>query len=139
MYADTSIVLKLLVREADSDSCAKRMEGSFVISSELTRVEVLSALLRKERDGYINEAERGKAWMVFRSMIASGQLSLEPLGGIILERAQDMLWGLERRIPIRTLDSLHLATAASTVSGPVYTADRRMRDAARLLGLDVIE
>lgn len=139
MYIDTSILVKLLVLEPDSEVCARKMKGASLISSELSRVEVLSTLMRKEREGAITAGERERAWLEFGAILVAGDVTLEPLGQKIVQRAQELLFALELRVPIRTLDALHLATAASGVAVPVFTADRRMAEAAKLLGLAVID
>ncbi|HEX3728474.1 MAG TPA: type II toxin-antitoxin system VapC family toxin [Opitutaceae bacterium] len=138
MYVDTSILVKLLVFESDSDDCARKMRGAALVSSELIRVEVLSTLLRKEREGTITTARRESAWKEFGSILVRGDLTLEPLGRTIVQRAQELLFGLELRVPIRILDALHLATALSAIAGPIFTADRRMREAAALLGMSTV-
>jgi predicted nucleic acid-binding protein len=42
-------------------------------------------------------------------------------------------------VPLRTLDAIHLATYESVVTGPIFTKDKRMRAAARLLGFATVE
>jgi hypothetical protein len=39
---------------------------------------------------------------------------------------------------LRTLDAIHLATYLSTIAGPLYTDDRRMRDAALFLEIPLV-
>ena len=42
-------------------------------------------------------------------------------------------------VPLRTLDAIHLATYLSVITGPLFTKDARMRDAARLLEIPLVE
>jgi hypothetical protein len=58
MYLDTAILVKLLVREPDSDFYVSLVDGQPVWSSQLVLVECFSALLRKERERAITRAHR---------------------------------------------------------------------------------
>ena len=58
MYLDTAIMVKLLVREADSEWFDAALVGHHLESSELAWAEVRSALLSKERAGHISSRER---------------------------------------------------------------------------------
>jgi predicted nucleic acid-binding protein len=42
-------------------------------------------------------------------------------------------------VPLRTLDAIHLATFQSVVAGPIFTKDKRMLAAAKLLGFATLE
>ena len=39
---------------------------------------------------------------------------------------------------LRTLDAIHLATYLSVITGPFFTKDQRLRDAARLLEIPLV-
>src|SRR5437868_12907238 len=54
MYLDSSIIVKLLVREADSDYFNSTLPGQALDSSELCLTEVYSAILSKEAAGGIS-------------------------------------------------------------------------------------
>lgn len=58
MYLDSAIVVKLIVREADSDWFAHVLKGHSFDTSELALMEVQAALLFKERAGDITARER---------------------------------------------------------------------------------
>jgi predicted nucleic acid-binding protein len=53
VYLDTAVLVKLLVREPDSDFYARTVEGQIVWSSQIVLTECFSALLRKERERQI--------------------------------------------------------------------------------------
>ena len=40
---------------------------------------------------------------------------------------------------LRTLDAIHLATYDSVITGPIFTKDKRMIAAAKLLGFATLE
>jgi predicted nucleic acid-binding protein len=59
---------------------------------------------------------------------------LIPLDGLIVREAAEIMAKVHPRVPLRTLDALHLATFAGIESGPLFSLDRRMVEAARMLG-----
>jgi predicted nucleic acid-binding protein len=139
MYLDSCVLAKLLVPEPDSEACEKKVAGSVLVSSELAYGEVYSALLRKEREGHINPAQRESAWAEFERLIAGQSVYLATLDGVIVRKAREVMFDVHPHVPLRTLDALHLATFLSVFGGPFFTTDRRLRDAARLLEIPLVE
>ena len=74
MYLDSAIIVKLLVREADSAWFNEALARERFESSELAICEVRSALLAKERAGHITSRERVMAAEKFFSMVPSDAL-----------------------------------------------------------------
>lgn len=135
MYLDTAILVKLLVREADSSFYAGLVDGELMWSSELILTECYAALLRKERDKTIGRLHRQRAWERVRGHVAEHRLNLVPLGVDLLERANGILEACHPQVALRSLDALHLASAERCQSWPVCSNDTRVRLAARRLGL----
>lgn len=135
MYLDACVLVKLFVREPDSEACAMTAAGSPLVSSELAYAEMASSLLRKERSGHITQAERERSWLEFERALKDETLWLAPLDGAIVRQAQSVMLQLHQRVPLRTLDALHLATYLSIVSGPLFTKDAQMMAAAKFLEL----
>ena len=133
MYLDTCILTKLFVPEVDSEAYATRTEESVLVTSELAYAEIYSSFLRKERLGEITRVQRETAWARFERQIQVRSLYLAPLNGAIVRKARDLMHDVHPHVPLRTLDSIHLATYLSVLSGPFLTNDRRMREAATLL------
>ncbi|MEP6664421.1 MAG: type II toxin-antitoxin system VapC family toxin, partial [Verrucomicrobiota bacterium] len=69
MYLDSAIIVKLLVREPESDWFARNLSGHSFDTSELALAEVCAALLFKKRGGDIKSVEREKATEKFFSMV----------------------------------------------------------------------
>ena len=137
MYLDTAIIIKLLVAEPDSDFFQNALQGELLSSSELALTEVWSALLAKERNKAISAQQRAEAWRVFNERVQSKQLLLHPLNSVVLKKAN---WVLERchpAVPLRALDAIHTAACDLSQDFPLCTTDRRMRDAAGVLGIPV--
>jgi predicted nucleic acid-binding protein len=137
MYLDTSIIVKLLVPEADSDFFEANLVGESLSSSELASTEVWSALLAKERTGHIKRKDRQKAWQTFEGWVESEQIRLHKLNTVALKRASRILETVHPQVPLRTLDAIHAAACDLSQDFPLCTNDRRMRDAAKLLRIPV--
>lgn len=135
MYLDSAIIVKLLVREADSDWFARRLSGHSFDTSELALMEVCAALLFKERDNNITEQERVQATEKLFEMVDGELLWLHPMNRQVLDRARAIQLACHPRIPLRTLDALHVATCDLHQCGSLATTDRRMRAACSQLGI----
>lgn len=133
MYLDTSIVVKLYTREPDSAECERIISGHRILSSELLYTELWSALLAKERTGALSPDDRQRVWQLFEIHLLDEVVELVDLDGEVLREAAEMIARVHPQVPLRTLDAIHLATYAGLDAGPLFTADRRMIDAARLL------
>jgi predicted nucleic acid-binding protein len=129
MYLDTAIIVKLLVREADSEWFGRQLSGHSFVSSELALTEVCAALLFKERAGDITPPERESAMANFFPMVESELIVLFPLNRRVLERARAIQVACHPRVPLRTLDALHVASCDLHRSGMMSATDRRIRAA----------
>ena len=133
MYLDTSVFVKLYTREPDSAECERVVAGHKIVSSELLYSELWSALLAKERAGSLTPESRQRVWEIFESHLLDDVVELIELNGHVVREAAEMIARVHPQVPLRTLDAIHLATFAGLDSGPLFTGDRRMIDAARLL------
>lgn len=138
MYLDSAIIVKLLVREADSDWFSHNLAGHSFETSELALAEVRSALLAKERAGHITSRERVRAAEKFLSMVEDDLIRLFPLNRSVLDRASAMQLACHPKIPLRTLDALHVATCDLHHSGTLSTTDGRMRSACEQFAIALI-
>jgi len=137
MYLDTAILVKLLTVEPDSEFFQSALAGELISTSELAVTEVWSALLAKERKKLIGAKQRAAAWRVFNERVQQRQLTLHPLNGIVLRKANHILERCHPAVPLRTLDAIHTAACDLSQDFPLCTTDRRMRDAAQAVGLPV--
>jgi predicted nucleic acid-binding protein len=134
MYLDSAILVKLLVREADSLFYADLVDGQIAWSAELAMSECFSALLRKEREGAITARQRKAAWKQLEDDIEHHRLNLVGTSRPVLEQANAIMAACHPDVPLRSFDAIHLAAAAQCVSWPLCTSDIRMRTAAARLG-----
>ena len=137
MYLDSCIIVKLLAPEPDSATFERALRGQPLTTSELAFAEVSSALLARERAGGLGGQDRERAWQQFRRWIEHEEIALAPLDSAVLRKAQRFLEQCHPKVPLRTLDAIHLATADMVMEGPLCTTDRRLREAATQLGLEV--
>ncbi|HSH94926.1 MAG TPA: type II toxin-antitoxin system VapC family toxin [Roseimicrobium sp.] len=137
MYLDSSIIVKLLVAEPDSEFFVRALEGQPLVTSELARTEVFSALLARERAGKISATERQMAWSELQTRIESGEVKVESLNSVVLRKATHCLDRCHPDVPLRTLDAIHLATADLCQDFPLASTDVRMRAAAVRMGIAV--
>ena len=138
MYLDSAIIVKVLVLEADSAWFNRRLSGQSFESSELALTEVCSALLAKERAEDITLRERITATKDFFSMIESDLIRLFPLNRTVLERARAIQLACHPRIPLRTLDALHVATCDLHHCGKMSATDARMRAACEQFAIALV-
>ena len=138
VYLDTAIILKLLVREPDSEWFDTALRGQHFESSELALAEVRSALLAKERAGYVSSGERVRASEKFIEMTQEDIVRLLPLNRLVLERAGAIQLACHPRIPLRTLDALHVASCDLNRCGTLSTTDARMRAACEQLAIALL-
>lgn len=135
MYCDSAILVKLLCPEPDSVFFEQHLVGRPLASSELARTEVFSALATKLRSGQLKPADRARAWDCFVRWLDDGTVDLHPLGSKVLHRAVHVIGRCEPGVPLRTLDAIHVATCDLDHDYPLAATDRRLRAAARHLGI----
>lgn len=135
-YADTSILVKRYVREPGSADAGRLTSAHEVVTSRLAHVEVVSALYGKHRGGTL--APRSLTAAVARFEEERRWWTLVELVPLVLARAEDII----RRIPVRTADAIHIASAlffqeAVGIAVPFLTSDARQRRSAEKAGLRV--
>ena len=134
MYLDSCILVKLLIREPDSEFYGQWVDGHPVSSSLLAYTEVWSALLVRERAQLIGTRLRLEAWQRFEDQMQTQMIDLSPVSEAIVRRAHWILDRVHPKVPLRSLDALHLATADQLQDWPLVTSDQRLREAALHLG-----
>jgi predicted nucleic acid-binding protein len=117
MYVDTSVVVKLYIKEPDSEACEATVAGTTLVSSRLLYCEFRTALLGKVSRGIISTDLRAEAWQEFEKDVAAQKIRLISLNDLLLRDAADLLSDLYPNAPLGTLDALHLATYLSIETG----------------------
>ena len=137
VYADTSVLVKLFVREESSDATREMLQGAQVMGTGLlTRAELGAALARGAQRGYLSTEEaleaRRRLEMVWGSWV---HIAMDE--GVV-SRAEAMAW----EYGLRGYDAVHLAAARiwqEEVEQPIILAtfDSELWEAAQLVGLAV--
>ena len=136
-YFDTSALAKRYIRERGSLGLQRLLKKYKVLSSALMPIELLSALTRRhtqkqllarDYNAVLSQIEKDRAFW-----------ELIEMAPVVLARAQETVLNLR----VRTLDAIHLASAAifqDSVGRPVpfVTSDERQLDAAQKYRLEVI-
>ncbi len=122
-YLDSSAIVKLVVREPESDALRRYLRRRTpLVSSALARTEVLRSLLPIGADAL----DAGRRVLARIDLV---RVSDRVLGGA----------GVLLPTTLRSLDSVHLATAARIAEDlrEIVTYDARLAAAARRLGYRV--
>jgi predicted nucleic acid-binding protein len=122
-YVDASAIVKLAVREPQSDALRKYLRRRrSLISSALARTEVLRALLPGGEPA-----------------LAAGRRVLDRIDLVHVNHRVLNLASTLLPLEVRSLDAIHLATATRLGAdlGDIVTYDERMAAAARSMGYRV--
>ncbi|MBI3878095.1 MAG: type II toxin-antitoxin system VapC family toxin [Verrucomicrobia bacterium] len=138
-YWDTSALAKLYTEEADSaDFEAKAAElNATLTTARVTVWEFRRVALRKETAGAIQANGAETVWQELEADIASGWLGIvEPTAQLAEEfdRVMSTCYRHTPPMPVRTMDALHLAAARVAGETEMVATDKKLREAAALLG-----
>ncbi len=136
IYVDTSVLAAYYCPEPLSQEAERIVKSRPSPSiSDLTEVELVSAISRKVRTGELDAAEAERIAAEFFAHL-EGNLYRR----LALERRHYLMareWIGRFRTPLRTLDALHLAVAASARLR-LITSDQGLADAGDTLGQDLM-
>lgn len=138
MYLDTSALVPLYLPEADSEHCEQIVAGAQgIFASELCRAELMSALLAKQKNGLLDAEQQRRIVAQFERHCDEGAVRLIAFDRNTVREATDLMQQVAPGVLLRTLDAIHLATYLNVDAGPLFTRDKRMREAGRKLGLNL--
>jgi predicted nucleic acid-binding protein len=122
-YMDSSAIVKLVVREAESAALRRHLrQRRSLVSSALARTEVLRALLPGGEAALV----RGRQVLATIGLVRINERILNVAGALLPAE-------------LRSLDAIHLATATQLGGdvSQVVTYDERLANAAKGLGFKV--
>ena len=137
LYFDTSFHAPLVLPESTSDKIAafvRRLPVEELTVSHWTRVEFSSLIARDVRMSVLNAAAGARADARFEAMVDASF-------AVLLPNADD--FGLAKRYlgkfntGLRAGDALHLAIAGNRQAAAIYSLDKGLLMAGRLLDLPV--
>ena len=140
-YWDTSTLAKLYLPEADSpDFELKAGTEPTIVTVYLALNEMRRVAFRKESDGLIPTNTAESVLSQLEQDISAGEIRIVEHGAAVEAEFNVILAACFRRvpvIPVRTFDALHLAAARVAGETELVATDKRMRDAAKLLGFSL--
>jgi predicted nucleic acid-binding protein len=140
-YWDTACLVKLYVSEHNSAVFNTHLlSGASVITSGIARLEFWATVRRKEAAGDVHAGGARAALAALDSDIAAGQIRILAMDSSIVSKFEAVVERCHGQTPailLRTLDAVHLATAVISGENQLVATDRRLRDAAILVGLNL--
>lgn len=124
VYLDSSAIVKLAVREPESDALRRYLSARRPrVSSAVARTEVMRALLQQGASA----RQAGRRVLAHLDLLRVDNRVLDLAGGLL-------------PFELCTLDAIHLATAQRLGAdlGRLCTYDARLRAAAEALGIAVV-
>ena len=137
VYAESSAVLRWLLGAADAPVLQDLLANArVVVTSSLTSTEVARTLRRLVATGVMQPQAGDASWVRYSAAIAHWHCY--GVTDAVLARASQPF----PREPVRTLDAIHLATAAffalELTAPTVLSVDHQLRANAQALGLSVM-
>ncbi len=134
IYVDTSVLAAYYCPEPLSEKAEGviRAEPAPAVS-DLTEVELISALSRKTREGELSKRDAARIAAQFATHLDEKLYTRLPIERRHYQMAKEWI-GLFA-MSLRTLDALHLAAAISA-GARLVTSDRRLAGSAKKLGID---
>lgn len=134
LYFDTSALLPYYRAEPATEPIQVFLQKTRppVLISDLTRVEMASAIARWVRMNEIDEVQALMLENTIADDIGAGLFIVRPLTAAHYQQAEK--WLALRKTALRTLDALHLACCRTSRS-KLITCDEIMHQAAQAFGL----
>lgn len=128
-YFDTSVVAAYYCPEPGSPAAEKTiLHSKHPAISDLTELELASAVSRKIREKSIRRDDGGKIIALFEAHVSQGLYEKISVGPEHFQIAK--AWIAQFSTPLRTLDALHLAIA-NMQKAHFFTSDLLLAKAAR--------
>jgi len=138
IYFDTSALAKWYLKEDRSDDVERYIqEHGPVDISELTVVEMRCLLARRRHERSIDTQTEMRVFVSFEEDIRQKYLICHPYPSDMGLGAVNLISALSR-LPLRTLDVLHLLIAKEIQAEILATADKVMAGGARAIGILVV-
>ncbi|MCZ7625708.1 MAG: hypothetical protein C3F12_05260 [Candidatus Methylomirabilota bacterium] len=139
LFVDTSALVKFYYPEPDSDRIeALLLRAERIYITNLTVVEMASALSKKVRMGDIQKEQETVVWNTFLDDLQTWQVELVTLNDRDYLKAADLIRELGRRYGLKTLDALQLSAAHSFHDAKFLCSDKTLTKTALKIGIKII-
>lgn len=136
LYFDTAYLAKCYWNEPDGRAVrAMARNADEICSSAVCIAEIACLAHRKVREAGVTASDASRRRELFLDDLKTGVISVIPVTERILLRVESVTRSLPDSCYLRSLDALHLVTAAESGFGEVWTNDRHMLAAAPFFGL----
>lgn len=136
LYFDSNYILKCYLPEKDAHLVrALAAQPVPKCCSSWGRVEVVTALHRKFREGSLTRSTLKSIWTRFEADEASGVWTWLSFDQAVQKAVAETCLKLDATVFIRAGDAVHLATAALHGFSEIYSHDRHLLKAAPQFGL----
>src|SRR5438552_9605443 len=138
-YWDTSTLVKLYAQEQDSSAFEAKAaaQTSALITSKIALYEARATFRRKEAEGILPAGTAQTTYNELLQDVAANDVRLIDLDATVEQdygQVLNLCYQQTPSLPLRTLDALHLASARASGETEIVATDKRLRDAAKLLG-----
>ncbi len=144
IYWDTSALFKLYVKELDSKYFLDLVASSEppIFTSSITSQEVLCSLYRKQSIGDLKNGSAERLYNRFTQDVSSGRITLITNNSQVISKSRELVTALyahegEDPLYLRSLDLIHLASALSIKTKKLVATDKRLREAAARMKLEL--
>jgi predicted nucleic acid-binding protein len=137
MFLDSAIVVKLIVRENNTDFFVQSLKGHILFASELSLVEVPSALFLKARSNLLSEEQRHEAVELFEAKLHNEEIVVIPVDSKVYREARWVMDHSHPDVALRSLDAIQIATCSTSREFPLCATDSRLRAAAKKLHIPI--
>jgi predicted nucleic acid-binding protein len=140
LYVDTSALVKFYYPEEGSDRVEELLlKADRVYISDLTMVEMASALTQKVRTGDLSKRAETMIWTAFLDDMNAGTVEMAPLLERHYSKAANIIREYGGKHGIKTLDALHLSLAHSLRDSSFLSSDKILLRIATAMGLATVQ
>ena len=140
-YWDTSCLVKLYTPESDSPSFTAYLANHpSCVTSDLSLLEFWATVQRKETEGMLAPGESQKVQSALEADVNATAITIVPVDQRVRTEFKAVVEKCMSHVPpifIRTNDAQHLAAATCAAESEIVATDKRLREAAVMLGFTV--
>lgn len=138
---DTSCLVKLYTPESDSTSFTAYLANQpSCVTADLSLLEFWATVRRKEADGMLAAGDSQKVQAALEADVDANAITVVPIDQRVRAEYKTVVEKCMSQVPpicIRTNDAQHLAAATCAAESEIVATDRKLREAAVMLGFTV--
>jgi predicted nucleic acid-binding protein len=139
LFVDTSALMAFYAQESSSDLIEHYiLSADRLVISELSRVEMASALARRVRMNELLDSSRDEIWGLFQEDLLAVNVRVALMNSAIFLQAVELINKYGDIHSLRSLDSLQLASALYSNSQKFLSLDQTLNTIATKVGLKVL-